>query len=123
MEVVIKRGLKACIVRKTDGDGLFYNTSTSSGESKLLYRVMKILNENGYDLVKRRMVDDGHKVPASAFYLRSRVTHDPKKSPIAIFLPSHSHAPADKLFREQGEVRLLVVEYCTAASKPVLQRS
>jgi hypothetical protein len=63
MRVIVKEN--KCIVTKEIGDR-FYKDST------LMYEMKRILKLQGYDLIKKLMVKDGHLVSEGQYYLRSR---------------------------------------------------
>jgi len=59
------------IIRE-EGDPKFYGVVSARGESNLLYRIKRVLNCNGFDLIKKRMHKDGHLVDDMQQYLRTR---------------------------------------------------
>lgn len=64
-----------CVVQREKGDRGFYgraDTAWGGGESNLLHHVKLKLNEQGYDLIKKRMHKDGHMVDDLQQYLRAR---------------------------------------------------
>jgi hypothetical protein len=70
----------ACTVTKEPGDPHFSGVVNAAGESRLLYHIKKILNAQGYDLIKKRMWKDGHLMDDMQQYLRTRKkSGDPKK--------------------------------------------
>ncbi len=60
------------LVFREEGDKPFYGVQNAAGESALLYAVKKLLNLQGYDLIKKRMWKDGHLVDDMQQYLRTR---------------------------------------------------
>jgi len=44
------------------GDPKFYGVQFARGESRLLHQIKIVLNNNGFDLIKKRMWKDGHLV-------------------------------------------------------------
>ena len=69
---------------RENGDPKFYGVKNAAGESRLLYQIKVLLNNNGFDLIKKRMWKDGHLVDAYQQYLRVR--HDRTDTPhVAIF--------------------------------------
>ncbi|KKK87588.1 hypothetical protein LCGC14_2751730 [marine sediment metagenome] len=57
---------------KEPSDSKIYASEWGSAESLLLYRVKKILNAKGLDLIKKRMWKDGHMMNDMQQYLRER---------------------------------------------------
>ncbi len=60
------------LVFREAGDKAYYGVKNAAGESALLYAIKKILNSQGYDLIKKRMHKDGHMVADMQQYLRTR---------------------------------------------------
>lgn len=60
------------IVTREETDPKYYGTGNRAGESKLLYAIKNELNKQGYDLIKKRMWEDGHLVDDMQQYLRTR---------------------------------------------------
>ena len=54
------------LIIKEDSDPKFYREST------LLYHIKKMLNQDGYNLIKKLMWKDGHLVSDSQHYLRTK---------------------------------------------------
>lgn len=54
------------IARKSPGD------KPIRGESQLLHRIKEVLRKQGYDVIKKEMVKDGHMVSEGVYYLRQR---------------------------------------------------
>ena len=96
-----------CIVEREPGDPYFSGNMYAKGESRLLYHVKKILNNQGYDLIKKRMHKDGHLVDEMQQYLRSRV-YKLGKPCLAIYNGFWAIRGADVDFRENGKVVLYV---------------
>ena len=48
--------------------------ATVAGESRLMYHLKKILNANGFDLIKKNPQKDGH-LTSEPYYLRTRSMH------------------------------------------------
>ena len=99
-----------CTVTREPEDPVFRNggyAGSSTGESRLLYHVKKVLNARGYDLVKKRMVKDGHLVDDLQQYLvvRSKRSESPH---IYIWNGSWSIGGAEVGFNETGSVELAV---------------
>ena len=106
MKVEIKKN--ACIVTKEPGDPNFSGVVNAAGESRLLYHVKKILNDQGYDLIKKRMHKDGHLVSDMQQYLRTRKkTGDPQKD-IYIYNSYWQVEGAEEPFNKDGKVTLTV---------------
>ena len=60
-------------VKREDGDPKFYGVQDAAGESRFLYWLKGILNDQyGFDLIKKRMAQDGHLVDEMQKYLRTR---------------------------------------------------
>ncbi len=60
------------LVYREKGDKAYYGVMNAAGESALLYAIKKLLNSQGYDLIKKRMWKDGHLVDDMQQYLRTR---------------------------------------------------
>lgn len=108
----------SCYVYKQDTDPIFRpNKSASSwsapgwygAESRLLHHVQKILNQKGYNLIKKRMWKDGHLFGTEhTQYLRSR---NRNKTPcLCIYHANHAIEISAELFNTLGMVEL-AVEY------------
>lgn len=59
-------------VTREPGDKKYYGTHNAAGESNLLHAIKTALNNQGYDLIKKRMWRDGHLVDDMQQYLRTR---------------------------------------------------
>jgi len=95
------------VIRESD-DIVFSGICNAAGESRLLYHVKKILNNRGYDLIKKRMAKDGHLVSDTQQYLRTRKpSGDPKKN-LCIYNTEWCINGADFYFRKNGRVLLRV---------------
>ena len=94
-----------CIVTREDGDRKFYNGSWGDGESQLLHNVKKVLNEQGYDFIKKRMWRDGHLVDEHQQYLRERNT---KGRCLSIRNGNFYIEGANVPYNREGVVRLIV---------------
>ena len=62
---------KVEIIREA-GDPTFYGVRDAGGESRLLFATKTILNQQGYELIKKRMWKDGHLVDELQQYLRTK---------------------------------------------------
>jgi len=97
------------VFRPTCGDSSWSAPGWYGAESRLLYHVQKILNERGYDLIKKRMWKDGHMVGTEhTQYLRSRDLQGAKS--LCIYHANHAVEIAAELFNTIGLVEL-AVEY------------
>lgn len=94
-------------VYRDEDDSLFYGTHNAAGESRLLYHVKNLLNENGFDLIKKRMSKDGHLFDDMQQYLRVR-SHRSKCPHIYMHNLNWSIAGLDFYFRELGRAELYV---------------
>ena len=103
MKITMSEGV--CHVEREKGDPKFRSTGWGNGESRLLHHVKKILNQQGYDLIKKRMWKDGHLVDEQQQYLRTRKTNG---KVIAIYNTSWAVAGAERDFNEYGHVDLSV---------------
>jgi hypothetical protein len=109
---------RSCYVYKQDGDPMFRpNKGDSSwsapgwygAESRLLYHVQKILNQRGYDLLKKKMWKDGHMFGTDhSQYLRSRDFQGAQS--LCIYHANHAVEIAAELFNKISLVEL-AVEY------------
>ena len=106
----------SCYVYREDGDPIFRpNRSVLSwsapgwhgAESRLLHHVKRILNQRGYDLIKKRMWRDGHLFGSDETqYLRSR---DLKMIPsLQVYHSNYATEIAAELFNKLGMVELTV---------------
>ena len=104
-----KDGSPYClVVTKEPGDKIPCISLEGRGESTLLHHIKKILNDRGYDLIKKRMWKDGHMVDNMKQYLRTRKpSGDPKKD-IYIYNGSWNIQGADFYIRDNGKVNLIV---------------
>ena len=97
-----------CIVTKEAGDPRFSGMINAAGESRLLYHIKKILNEKGYNLIKKRMHKDGHLVSDMQQYLRTaKRTGNPDKD-IYIYNSNWNVEGADEVLNRDGTVILSV---------------
>ena len=97
-----------CIVTREPGDPVFSGNKNAAGESRLLHHIKNILNQRGYDLIKKRMWKDGHLVDNMQQYLRTRKpTGNPNKD-IYIWNGMWAVNGADFYLRRDGEVTLIV---------------
>jgi hypothetical protein len=107
MKVEIKNNV--CVIISEPDDPKFYGTVNAAGESRLLFHVKKILNDRGYDLIKKRMHKDGHLVSDMQQYLRTRKpSGDPQKD-IYIWNSMWAVAGANDYLNANGMVTLSVM--------------
>ena len=100
------------LVEKEHGDKNFYTTNWASGESVLLHCLKKMLNNCGFDLIKKRMWKDGHLVDAGQLYLRTRKpSGDPAKD-IMLYNAHWQMRGLDEDWRQVGNCRLALVCNC-----------
>lgn len=91
-------------VFREKGDKAFYGIQNAAGESALLYAIKKLLNSQGYDLIKKRMHKDGHLVDEMQQYLRTRKpSGDPTKD-IYLYNGMWAIEGAEKMYN-QGSCR------------------
>jgi len=89
---------------RESGDPAFYGAQFARGESRLLYQIKTVLNNNGFDLIKKRMWKDGHMVDEMQQYLRVR--HKRTDAPhVAIYSPFWQICGAEQDWN-QGKVIL-----------------
>jgi hypothetical protein len=99
-----------CTIVRQPGDPHFSGVTDAAGESRLLYHVKKALNDQGYDLIKKRMWKDGHLVDDLQQYLRTRKpSGDPDKD-IYIYNEQWAIKGAEEDFNKHGIVTLSVVK-------------
>ncbi len=67
-------------------------------ESQLLYHIKKEMNRQGYDLIKKRMWEDGHMVDDHCQYLRDR------KGEFAIWDDAYAVRSTVESLKKYGEV-------------------
>lgn len=97
-----------CKVTAEPGDPKFYGIVNGAGESKLLHHIKKILNAQGFDLIKKRMWKDGHLMDDMQQYLRTRKkSGDPLKD-IYIWNGRWAIQGANDYLNQDGHVLLSV---------------
>ena len=96
-------------VVREDGDPKFYGVGYGKGESRLFYNLKKLLNSQGYDLIKKRMWKDGHLTDDTRQYLRARKHYKEGWKNIAIHNGRWAIAGAEEDWNTDGEVTLDVV--------------
>jgi hypothetical protein len=97
------------VVTKEPGDPRFSGIVHARGESRLLYHVKKILNKQGYDLIKKHMAKDGHLMDDLQQYLRTRKpSGDPSKD-IYIYNSMWTICGAEEDLNKTGSVILSVM--------------
>lgn len=94
-----------CLVTREPGDKAYYGIQNAAGESKLLYDVKKILNQQGYNFIKKRMWKDGHLVDDLQQYLTERKPVG--KRLLAIYNNFWALRGAEEDYNK-GEVQLMV---------------
>jgi hypothetical protein len=99
----------ACIVTKEPGDPRFSGVVNAAGESRLLYHVKKILNQQGYDLIKKPMHKDGHLMSDLQQYLRTRKKTGIPEKDIYIYNANWNVEGAEAPLNRDGQVVLTVV--------------
>lgn len=97
------------VVTREYGDPRFSGVANGAGESRLLYHIKNTLNEEGLDLIKKRMYKDGHMVDDMQQYLRTRVMK-PGQPFIYIYNDNWAFRGAEEYLNEFGEVELAVVK-------------
>ena len=98
----------ACIVTKEPGDPHFSGIVNAAGESRLLYHVKNILNQQGYDLIKKRMHKDGHLVDDLQQYLKTRKKTGVPEKDICIWNQNWAIEGAEAPFNRDDQVVLTV---------------
>lgn len=102
----------ACLVTKEPNDPIFRNGGWAGGygaEHRFFYHVKLALQKQGYDVIKKRMVKDGHLVSEGQPYVRTRRWLTAKKDrsgEFAIFDGDYQIRDAAKVFNEEGKVCL-----------------
>lgn len=97
------------IVTAERGDPKYYGVHNGAGESRLLYAIKKQLNNQGYDLIKKRMWKDGHLVDDLQQYLRTRKPSGNPKKDIYIYNSAWAIRGAEEDLNKNGETTLSVV--------------
>ena len=97
------------LVFREKGDRAFYGIKNAAGESNLLYAIKKVLNSQGYNLIKKRMWKDGHLVDNMQQYLRTQKPSGEFDKDIFISNPRWDIEGAEKMYN-QGCVRLLLTK-------------
>jgi len=106
MNVEIKNHV--CIVTREKDDPKFYGVVNGTGESKLLYAVKKKLNDQGYNLIKKRMYKDGHLVDDLQQYLRTQKPSGNPEKDIYIYNSNWNVQGAEENYNKEGIVILSV---------------
>lgn len=70
--MLIKINKSSITVTREKSDKKYYGVANGKGESLFLNDLKKVLNAQGYDLIKKRMWKDGHLVDDMQQYLRTR---------------------------------------------------
>jgi hypothetical protein len=106
----------SCYVYRQPGDPVFRPNNGKScwsapgwygAESRLLHHVKRILNQRGYDLIKKRMWKDGHMVGTEfTQYLRSRNVRGTPS--LCVYHADHAVEIAAESFNKLGRVELSV---------------
>uniref|UniRef100_A0A6M3JS70 Uncharacterized protein n=1 Tax=viral metagenome TaxID=1070528 RepID=A0A6M3JS70_9ZZZZ len=99
-------------VEKEHGDKNFYNTDWASGESTFLHCLKKVLNNCGFDLIKKRMWKDGHLVDADQLYLRTRNPSGDSAKDIMLYNAHWQINGLDKDWNQSGKCTLALVQNC-----------
>ena len=95
-------------VEREPDDPKFYGVQNAAGESNFLYWLKNILNADyGYDLIKKRMYQDGHLVDDMQQYLRTRKPTS-KGPQVAIYNPRWAIEGLEQPWNELGEVTLAI---------------
>ena len=94
-----------CRITKEKGDPTYTASGWGTAESRLLYHVKNQLNEDGYDLIKKRAYKDGHLLDDDMLYLRTR---GPKSKGPAVYIYNDKFAlhDAGKEYSKKGAVDL-----------------
>lgn len=95
------------VVIREPGDPKYYGVLNAAGESRLLYAIKNQLNNQGFDLIKKRMHKDGHLVSEMQQYLRTRKPTGNSNKDICIYNGFWQIRGAEEDFN-QGQVVLLV---------------
>ena len=96
------------IVTREPNDPRFHGVRNAAGESRLLYHIKNLLNQQGYNLIKKRMSKDGHMVDEMQQYLRpARIPKDPRKN-VAIMNDYWVIRGIEEDLNRTGETRLRV---------------
>jgi len=96
-----------CRITKEKGDPTYTTSEWGTAESRLLYHVKNQLNEDGYDLIKKRAHKDGHLMDEDQLYLRTR---SPKSKGPAVYIYNNVFATSDagREYSKKGVVDLFV---------------
>lgn len=97
-------------VTKEKGDPSFRRSEWGSAESRLLYHIKKILNDQGFNFIKKRMGKDGHLVDEDQLYIRPQKKPKNDEHNIAIFNNHFAIYDAGEEFTQSGFVKLLVLK-------------
>ena len=106
MKVTIEGNV--CTVIREAGDPRPHGMAQARGESTLLHHVKRVLNAQGFDLIKKRMWRDGHLVDDCQQYLRTRKpTGNPHKD-VYMFNSYWAIRGAEEDFNRDGKTELTV---------------
>jgi hypothetical protein len=98
-----------CTVTRESGDPRPHGVAQARGESILLHHIKKVLNDQGHDLIKKRMWRDGHLVDDCQQYLRARKSSGDSARDIYIYNARWAIEGAEADFNRSGTTTLTVV--------------
>ena len=99
MQIDLDFEKQTCTVKRESSDPKYYGARGAVGESKLFYHIKQKLNQQGYDLIKKRMCKDGHLMDELQQYIRSRKIN-PDSKPFCIYNTSWAIEGAEKPFND-----------------------
>jgi hypothetical protein len=98
------------VVTREPGDSRCSGVVNAAGESRLLYHIKKLLNTQGYDLIKKHMAKDGHLVDDLQQYLRTRKPSGETSKDIYIYNSMWAIEGAEEELNKTGSVTLSVMK-------------
>jgi hypothetical protein len=101
---------RSLVVTKEPGDPRFSGVKNGAGESRLLHHIKVQLNNQGFDLIKKRMWKDGHLMDDLQQYIRARKpTGNPEKD-IYIYNGMWNVRGADEYLNRDGHATFIVMK-------------
>lgn len=109
MKIIIEND--RCALIKESTDPKFSGTINARGEASLLRFLATLLNQDGYDLIKRYMRLDGYSTNTMQQYLRPKKMSGNPKYDIFIFNDNFIKEGAERPYNINGIVHLKIRPY------------
>ena len=109
MKVTLKLdalGNGICTVEREPGDPRMHRGGWGTAESQLLRHVQRALQQQGYDVIKKRMWKDGHLVDEYQQYVRERNPVGQRQ--LSVWHGEYAIEDAGAKFNREGKVDLIV---------------